>query len=309
MTTMTEALELRANSDRVRVDAADGSFQPILKGYAMVWGSLSEDLGGFREKINANAMTRTLEEKVDLRALIDHDSSKVIGRLSAGTLRVKADNIGLKFEIWPPNTPDGRGIVELVRRGDVDGMSFAFRTLRDEWDFNLDPPHRELLDIRCRELSVCAWPAYPATEVTLGQAARAANRVTVHDLDARFAAALGPLRAVALEVRRQAPELQRQLGTRAREYRLVFDGGVSPTGRPIARLVPHQAEPASSRPVTGSVTKLARTTAAASPGKTIAASRASGLLHYYGRLLDQRQRWWQADAAHAARMAAARDGR
>ena len=66
-------------------------------------------------------MTRTLAEGIDLRALVDHDTGKPLGRLKAGTLRVEPDAHGLRVEIDPPNTTAGHDIVESIRRGDVGG--------------------------------------------------------------------------------------------------------------------------------------------------------------------------------------------
>jgi len=63
--------------------SADGKH---LTGHAIVFNSLSVDLGGFRELINHTAVDRTLTEGADVRALIDHETSKVLGRTRAGTL-------------------------------------------------------------------------------------------------------------------------------------------------------------------------------------------------------------------------------
>src|SRR5262245_2558056 len=121
-------------STELRAEGADGE-RPLIVGYAAVFESLSEDLGGFRERIRPDAFTRSLQEGADVRALVDHDPSRVLGRNKAGTLRLRTDTRGLLVEIDPPNTTAGRDIVESIRRGDVDGMSFAFRTPKggDDW--------------------------------------------------------------------------------------------------------------------------------------------------------------------------------
>ena len=72
---------------------------PVIRGMAIVYNRLSEVLGFFREQIAPEAMRRTLAEGVDLRALVDHDSSKLLGRLKAGSLRVETDAHGLRVEI------------------------------------------------------------------------------------------------------------------------------------------------------------------------------------------------------------------
>ena len=62
-----------------------------IEGHAVVFNSLSEDLGGFREIIKPEAVDRTLREAVDVRALVNHDAGQVIGRTRAGTLTLRKD--------------------------------------------------------------------------------------------------------------------------------------------------------------------------------------------------------------------------
>ena len=151
----------------LRVEARGMS--PVIRGYAIVYNRPSELLGFFREQIAPEAMTRTLAEGLDLRALVDHDTAKPLGRLKAGSLRVETDAHGLRVEIDPPNTTYGHDILESIRRGDVTGMSFAFRTMPDgeRWDESVTPPLRTVTDMQVREVSVVTFPAYPQTEVAL----------------------------------------------------------------------------------------------------------------------------------------------
>lgn len=151
----------------LRVDARGRA--PVIRGYAIVFDSLSENLGGFRERIAPSAVDRTLKDGIDLRALVDHDPGKVIGRLSARTLRVEKESRGLAVEIDPPDTSVGQDLIVSIRRGDVTGMSFSFRTMPngEEWNFQVDPPVRTVTDMLIRELSAVAFPAYPQTEVAL----------------------------------------------------------------------------------------------------------------------------------------------
>jgi HK97 family phage prohead protease len=138
----------------------------ILRGYAIVFNSLSVDLGGFREIVRPQAVTRTINESVDVRALVDHDTAKIIGRVSAGTLRLRPDPTGLEVEISVPDTSVGRDVVTSISRGDLSGMSFAFKTVADEWfAASTGQVIREMLDMIVLEASVVAFPAYPDTEV------------------------------------------------------------------------------------------------------------------------------------------------
>src|SRR5262245_59666495 len=137
----------------------------ILRGHAIVFERLSEDLGGFREKIAPSALDRTLRDGIDLRALVGHNPERVLGRLGAGTLRVAKDATGLALEIDPPAAE--AGIVESVQRGDITGMTFGFRTISDDWEWKASPPVRTVTDMLVREVSVVAFPAYPQTDVAL----------------------------------------------------------------------------------------------------------------------------------------------
>jgi HK97 family phage prohead protease len=163
MTPETPEIELRAYGE-CRVDLAQDR---KIRGYALVFNMPSLDLGGFREVIKPEAVDRTLREGLDVRALVDHDSSKVLGRTRAGTLSLRKTSQGLQVEIDPPNTTAARDILESVNRGDVSGMSFAFRVLTDDWRMEDGAPMRDVLDMRISEVSVVTFPAYPDTSVSL----------------------------------------------------------------------------------------------------------------------------------------------
>jgi uncharacterized protein len=152
----------------LRAEDGEGKL-PLIVGYAAVFDSLSEDLGGFRERIHRDAFTRTLQAGADVRALVDHEPSRILGRSKAGTLRLRADAHGLRVEIDPPNTSAGRDIIESIRRGDVDGMSFAFRTPRggDDWRMEDGGPTRTILDLDLLDVSAVTYPAYLQTDLSL----------------------------------------------------------------------------------------------------------------------------------------------
>lgn len=147
----------------LEVRALEGA-APVLAGYAAVFGELSEDLGGFREKIASGAFAKSLGG--DVRALFNHDPNLILGRTKSKTLVLAEDNKGLRVEITPPDTEFGRGVVEAVRRGDVDQMSFGFRTKKDKWeDGENNTLVRTLIEVDIFDVSPVVFPAYPTTEI------------------------------------------------------------------------------------------------------------------------------------------------
>lgn len=136
-----------------------------LSGYAIVFDAWSQDLGGFIERVTPAALRRTLASGQDVRALLDHNPERLLGRTAAGTLQLKADARGLAFSLELPATSYANDVLALVRRGDVRGMSFGFFTRKDAWDYAAKPARRDLLDIDVREISITSIPAYTDTSV------------------------------------------------------------------------------------------------------------------------------------------------
>jgi HK97 family phage prohead protease len=149
---------------------ASGGKTPKLVGYASVFDSPSQDLGGFIEIVKPGAFARTLQSNErDPLALVQHLPHLVLGRRSAGTLRLAEDAKGLHFEIDPPDTVVARDLMVSVERGDIRGASFAFNVPRggDRWDVRGDKAVRELRDVDLHEITVTAQPAYTDTTVAL----------------------------------------------------------------------------------------------------------------------------------------------
>jgi hypothetical protein len=160
-------IERRAGGT-IRVDP---SGDRKLTGHAIVFNRKSLDLGGFKEIILPEAVERTLSEALDVRALVDHEAGRILGRTRAGTLRLRSDGRGLAVEIHPPNTTNARDILESIDRGDVSGMSFSFRTLKDDWRMEDGEVIRDVSDMRMHEVSIVSFPAYPDTDVHVAQRA------------------------------------------------------------------------------------------------------------------------------------------
>jgi HK97 family phage prohead protease len=132
------------------------------EGYAAVFNADSAPLP-FIERIAPGAFTRSLEARNDIKLLWNHDSGTVLGSTRAGTLRLYEDERGLKVSAQFPNTTAGRDAAELIRRGDVDSMSFGFSVPQggDEWSAN--GQERTLKSVRLHEVSIVAFPAYAST--------------------------------------------------------------------------------------------------------------------------------------------------
>jgi HK97 family phage prohead protease len=153
-----------------------------LVGYAAVFNSRSHDLGGVVEVIAPGAFSRTLTESPDVLALVEHDANRVLARTTNGSLRITEDERGLRVEIAPANTSYARDLLELVRRGDVAGMSFRFAPYAGgaTMDLSTTPPTRTLRAVRLSEVSVVVNPAYPASHVTVRAVEEARRTLACH---------------------------------------------------------------------------------------------------------------------------------
>lgn len=155
--TISGRVELREGADKVA----------SVRGYGAVFNSNSLDLGGFIERIAPGAFARSLKEGADVRLLVDHDSAKVLGRRSAGTLEVSEDDTGLLVCSPMPDTSYARDLAVSMKRGDISQMSFGFIPRKDRWDKSPDGLLRTLLDVDVIECSVVTFPAYPTTSAAV----------------------------------------------------------------------------------------------------------------------------------------------
>ena len=141
-----------------------------IDGYAIVFNSLSHDLGGFVEQVSPNALDGVLERS-DVVAVLNHDSSRGIlgrSRYGNGSLKLSVDEHGLRFIVDAPHTSLGDECLEYLRRGDATQCSFAFTVGNDTWTKRDDGSYLRTINsfdkiFDCSILT-CA-PAYEATSV------------------------------------------------------------------------------------------------------------------------------------------------
>jgi HK97 family phage prohead protease len=157
------AIEHRTNLVDYEIrDTAEGM---TFEGYAAIFDSPSHPLP-FEEKIAPGAFLRSLKSRNDIKLLWNHDTGSVLGSTRAGTLRLIEDAKGLKVRAELPNTSAGRDAAELLRRGDVDAMSFGFTVPKGGEEWSADGRQRTLREVMLHEVSIVAFPAYAETAGT-----------------------------------------------------------------------------------------------------------------------------------------------
>lgn len=157
-------IETRTHSTdfQIRQDETGGM---LFEGYAAIFNSASEPLP-FTEKIAPGAFRNSLRSRNDIKILWNHDTGAVLGSTRAGTLKLYEDERGLRVTAQLPNTTLGRDTAELIRRGDVNAMSFGFSVPKNGDSWNDDGTERTLHQVRLHEVSIVAFPAYTATSGT-----------------------------------------------------------------------------------------------------------------------------------------------
>lgn len=155
----------------IRQEGEDGPVK--LDGYAVKYNQRSHTMydywgDAFTEEFAAGAFDESLLER-NQKALWNHDSGKPLGSVAAGTMDLVSDNVGLRYIIEPPSNTWGNDAIESIKRGDVDGSSFAFKALDDIWSIvEIDGEEvykRTILKAEVREVSPTTFPAYPDSSV------------------------------------------------------------------------------------------------------------------------------------------------
>ena len=159
----TKEPEVRVNTTEFEVRAEGDGMS--FTGYASVFNSPSEDLGGFIEYVAPGAFRRSLQSRNEVKLLWNHDAGEPLASLRGGTMQLVEDERGLKVTAQLPNTTRGRDVAELLRTKVIDSMSFGFNVIKDSW--SPDGKTRTLESVRLFEASIVSFAAYPATTATV----------------------------------------------------------------------------------------------------------------------------------------------
>lgn len=138
----------------------------VIEGYFAVFDSTYDLAPGMSESIAPGAFASSLAG--DIRALVNHDSTLVVGRTTAGTLELREDSAGLwgRIEINPKDT-DATNAYARVERGDVTQCSIGFEIIREDTDIREDGSvHWTIRELKLWEVSICTFPAYRETNVS-----------------------------------------------------------------------------------------------------------------------------------------------
>ena len=158
--------ELQIRSNSFEFTTREDGDTPVIEGYFSVFNT-TYDMGyGMSESVAPGAFTKSISN--DVRALINHDTTLVLGRTSAHTLELREDSHGLwgKIAINPKDS-DAMNLYERVKRGDVSQCSFGFNIVSENTDIREDGSvHWTITEADLHEVSVCTFPAYEDTAVS-----------------------------------------------------------------------------------------------------------------------------------------------
>ena len=166
----TEQMQFRSIPAELQTrDAQTADESPRIEGYFAVFGDIYDMGFGLTESIAPGAFDETLSG--DIRALINHDTTLVLGRTSAHTLDLRADEHGLWGSIdVNTNDTDAMNLYSRVQRGDVSQCSIGFEILDESTEFHEDGSiHWTINKIKLYEVSPCTFPAYESTSISARQ--------------------------------------------------------------------------------------------------------------------------------------------
>ena len=167
-TIKNNTMEKRIFNIETRVDSTEDG-KDLVVGHASVYDSRSNNLGGFYEFIDRGAFNDELINSSDVRALINHDPNLILARNTSGTLKLTADERGLKYEFEMPETSYGKDLAVSMKRGDITQSSFAFTVAEDDWSTDDEGNNiRTIKKIdRLYDVSPVTYPAYSQAESDL----------------------------------------------------------------------------------------------------------------------------------------------
>ena len=150
-----------------------------ITGYFSVFNDIYEIAPGMTESVAPGAFSNTLAG--DIRALVNHDSTLVLGRTAAHTLELREDAHGLWGDITiNPNDSDAVNLYNRVQRGDVDQCSFGFEVVKQDTEVRDNGDvHWTIREVKLYEVSPCTFPAYESTNIS----ARSAEREEIRKRD------------------------------------------------------------------------------------------------------------------------------
>ena len=158
-----EEVELRTVQTRA---AADESTERVVTGYASVFNQptrIRDWAGEYNEVIAPGAFDAVLAKNPDVRFLINHDGVP-LARTKNGTITLSVDDHGLRQESQLVDTQLGRDTYAMIKRGDIDQMSFAFTVEREEW--NEGTQTRTILQVRdLYDIAAVTYPAYEGASI------------------------------------------------------------------------------------------------------------------------------------------------
>lgn len=145
---------------------------PTIEGYFAVFNNNYDIAPGMSESIAPGAFEGQLSR--DVRALVNHDTTLVLGRTSAHTLELRTDERGLWGKIAVnPKDSDAMNLYERVKRGDVSQCSFGFDITDEESTINENGDvHWTIKGVELYEVSCCTFPAYEQTNISARSAER-----------------------------------------------------------------------------------------------------------------------------------------
>lgn len=162
------------NHAQLRAEGDSDTLSRMISGYAAVFNSDSVEFWGwegpFTERIAPGSFKKSLASNPDVRALIDHQPSLILGRTKSGTLRLKEDETGLFCEIDAPDTQIARDLIENMRLGNIDQMSFGFYMNGFEWRKEDGKDIRLITECELFDVSIVTYPAYEETSVKVRSA-------------------------------------------------------------------------------------------------------------------------------------------